>query len=196
MIPEPDCTQIGVIHGRFQILHNDHLKYLLAGKKHCCHLVVGITSPDPHEVRMEVEVVDRQLSEPVANPLTYYERYLLVRDALCDAGIATADISIVPLPISQPERYRYYVPLDATFFLSVYDDRGRRKLEYLQLLRLKTQVLWQVKSEEKGISGAQVRRRMIDGTPWEHLVPPVVADHLKQWNIEDRLRRLNARRHR
>ena len=39
--------KIGVIHGRFQLLHNDHLKYLLAGKKRCEHLVVGITNPDP-----------------------------------------------------------------------------------------------------------------------------------------------------
>ncbi len=41
----------GVIHGRFQILHNDHMRYLLAGKERCEHLVVGITNPDPTLVR-------------------------------------------------------------------------------------------------------------------------------------------------
>jgi D-arabinose 5-phosphate isomerase GutQ len=39
-------VDVGVIHGRFQILHNDHLKYLLAGKDLCRHLVIGITNPD------------------------------------------------------------------------------------------------------------------------------------------------------
>jgi|GEM_PF-3973487 len=34
---------VAVIHGRFQALHNDHLKYLLAGKACCRHLTVGIT---------------------------------------------------------------------------------------------------------------------------------------------------------
>ncbi|MFW9878404.1 MAG: nicotinate-nucleotide adenylyltransferase, partial [Candidatus Thorarchaeota archaeon] len=27
--------EIGVIHGRFQVLHNDHIKYLMAGKRLC-----------------------------------------------------------------------------------------------------------------------------------------------------------------
>ena len=40
-------VETGIIHGRFQILHNDHVKYLLAGKQFCRHLVVGITNPDP-----------------------------------------------------------------------------------------------------------------------------------------------------
>lgn len=38
---------LGGIHGRFQVLHNDHLKYILAGKAHFEHLVVGITNPHP-----------------------------------------------------------------------------------------------------------------------------------------------------
>lgn len=44
---ETAMIRTGVIHGRFQLLHNDHLKYLLAGKARCEHLVVGITNPDP-----------------------------------------------------------------------------------------------------------------------------------------------------
>jgi nicotinamide-nucleotide adenylyltransferase len=32
---------LGVIHGRFQVLHKDHLKYLLAGKSLCEHLVLS-----------------------------------------------------------------------------------------------------------------------------------------------------------
>ena len=43
----------GVINGRLQVLHNDHLKYLLAGKKRCDHLVVGITNPDPTLTRKD-----------------------------------------------------------------------------------------------------------------------------------------------
>jgi len=30
---------VGVIHGRFQVLHNDHLKYLLAGKEKCVQFI-------------------------------------------------------------------------------------------------------------------------------------------------------------
>ncbi len=35
----------GVVHGRFQPFHLDHLKYALAGLTHCDYLFVGITNP-------------------------------------------------------------------------------------------------------------------------------------------------------
>lgn len=38
-------TQMGAIHGRFQVLRHDHLKYLMAGKARCQRLCVGITNP-------------------------------------------------------------------------------------------------------------------------------------------------------
>ncbi len=39
--------KLGAIVGRFQIFHNDHLKYLLARKSLCKDLIIGITNPDP-----------------------------------------------------------------------------------------------------------------------------------------------------
>ena len=89
-----DSYETGVIHGRFQILHNDHLKYLLAGKALCRHLVVGITNPEPEMVK--AETVDPNRSDPLANPLTYYERYCLIRTSLADAGLDMASFSVVP----------------------------------------------------------------------------------------------------
>ena len=38
--------QIGVIHGRFQLLHNEHMKYIMAGKERCEHLIIGICNPE------------------------------------------------------------------------------------------------------------------------------------------------------
>lgn len=177
---------LGVIHGRFQVLHNDHLKYLLAGKARCDHLVVGITNPDPG--RAAEESADPHRSRPLANPLTYYERYCLVRSALREAGVSLASFSIVPLPINQPDDYRHYVPMDAVFFLSIYDDWGRRKKRYFESLGLRVCVLWEISPENKGISGSNVRRMMAEGGAWQHLVPKSVAELLMQWKIPERLR--------
>lgn len=178
----------GVIHGRFQILHNDHLAYLLAGMGLCRHLVVGITNPDPHLTRDDA--ADRKRSTLQANPLTYYERYQLVQASLEGAGIAPERFSIVPFPINLPELYRYYVPLDATFFLTIYDDWGRRKLEQFEALGLAVHILRDVPSEEKGISAVDVRNRLVSGEPWEHMVPPAVATLISRWDIASRLRTL------
>jgi nicotinamide mononucleotide adenylyltransferase len=185
--PKPGRNyKIGVIHGRFQILHHDHLKYLLAGKALCRHLMVGITNPDPLRTKMEASNPER--GSIAANPLTYFERYELVRTALEESGIPSSDFSIVPLPINLPELYHYYVPLTAVFFLTIYDDWGRRKLTYFQSLGLKTHILWEVTPDQKGLSASEIRQRMILGERWEHLVPKGVAGLLKQWKIQKRLK--------
>ncbi len=179
-------VETGVIHGRFQVLHNDHLVFLLAGMKLCRHLVVGITNPDPLLTRDEA--ADPKRSDPAANPLTYFERYLMVRAVMEEAKIKSSRFSVVPFPINLPELYRYYVPLDALFFLSIYDEWGKRKLEYFRSLGLMTHVLRDVSAKQKGLSATEIRRRMALGEPWEDLVPPAAADLLRKWGIPARLR--------
>jgi len=183
-------AETGIIHGRFQILHNDHVKYLLAGKQVCRRLVVGITNPDPTLTKKEHE--DSQRDNPLSNPLTYYERYILVNEVLQAQGVKPNEFSVVPFPISMPELYKYYVPLNGLFFLTIYDDWGRKKLSIFKSLGLKTHVLWEVLPEKKGISAAEIRRLMVDGKPWEHMVPPRVSHLLKKWDIPCRIKEIIA----
>lgn len=178
----------GVIHGRFQILHNDHMKYLMAGRERCSHLVVGITNPDPRLTRHDSTSPNRSLES--TNPLTYYERYSLLVEALLRAGMAEREFSIVPFPISVPEIIKYYVPMDAVFFLTIYDDWGRRKLEVLSSLGLTTEIIWERPVEQKGISASEIRRRMVEGKEWESMVPEGTAELLKMWKVPERMRKL------
>ena len=177
----------GVIHGRFQVLHNDHLKYLMAGKSRCHHLVVGITNPDPRLTKEED--CDPHRSIPFANPLTYFERHTLVRAVLEEAGLSHNDFSVVPFPINFPELYAYYVPLQATFFVTVYDDWGRKKLERFRSLGLKTEILWERPLTQKGLSASDIRLRMARGEDWKHLVPPSTQRLMTLGDIPNRLRR-------
>jgi len=180
----------GVIHGRFQILHNDHMRYLLAARDLCRHLVVGITNPDPVLTRNELADPHRSTAE--ANPLSYFERYLMIRAALADAGICSEDYSVVPFPISFPELYACYLPMKALFFVSIYDDWGREKLRRFQNLGLTTHVLREVAPADKGISADDIRHRIIRDEPWEHLVPPVVARILNERGLINRIREHQA----
>jgi nicotinamide mononucleotide adenylyltransferase len=183
-----EMNNIGVIHGRFQPLHNDHMKYLMAGWERCRHMFVGISNPDPGLTR--TETADAKRGTAQANPLTYFERYALLRDALFDEGLDQRDFSVVPFPINVPELIRYYVPLDAMFFLTIYDDWGRKKLELLQSMGLKTDVMWDRPIERKGLTGSELRDRMVADLPWEHLVPRTSALLLKEWEIPRRIRNL------
>lgn len=179
----------GVIHGRFQILHNDHIKYLMAGKKLCKHLIVGITNPDPSLTKYHNSNPHR--STPIANPLTYYERYVMVETALLEQGLNFTEFSVVPFPINVPELIKYYVPVDEIFFLTIYDDWGRQKKKFFESLGLKIHVLWEISLENKGLSSSDIREAMINGKPWEHFVPTSVARLMKQWEIPLRLKKLN-----
>jgi nicotinamide-nucleotide adenylyltransferase len=183
-------TEVGVIHGRFQVLHKDHVRYLEAGKMRCDHLVVGITNPDP--VLTKKDDADPHRSRSTANPLTYFERYTMLWVVLNEIGLAAGEFSIVPFPINRPELYGHYVPLNATFFLTIYDAWGRKKLKQFNDLGLAVHILWEKRPEEKGISGSDVRRRMVLGLPWEDLVPESVKRLMRDWSIPERLSKLDA----
>ena len=180
---------LGVIHGRFQIMHNDHMKYLLAGKELCEHLIIGITNPDPLLTKNHESNPHR--SSLFNNPLTYYERMIMIREALLEQGLQLFQFSIVPFPINIPELLKYYVPLDSVFFLSIYDDWGRQKKKYLESLGLKVYVLWEVSLEKKGLSGSVIRNKMINGEPWQQFVPQAVTNLIHKWKIIERLRKID-----
>lgn len=177
--------EIGVIHGRFQGLHNDHLRYLLAGKERCRHLVVGITNPDPFMTLADNS--DPGRSAERANPFTYFERLRMVRAALQGAGVGLADFTIVPLPINFPERYHYYVPMEAVFFLTIYDAWGEKKLKLFLDLNLEVDVLWRRLYSEKGLSATELRRRIVNHESWEKMVPAAVVPIIKACDLEARL---------
>ena len=188
-IPFP--YDMGVIHGRFQVLHNDHIKYLMAGKELCKHIVVGITNPDPSLTRDSDANPHRSTS--LANPLTYFERYLMIQAALLEQGLSLSEFSIVPLPINVPELIKYYVPLDAIFFLTIYDEWGQQKKKYFQDLGLKIHVLWEVPLNKKGLSSSDIRETMIKNGKWEHLLPSSVVNLMDEWNIAQRLKEINSK---
>ena len=167
------------------------MKYLLAGKERCAHLTVGITNPEPSLT--QVDPADPNRSDPRANPMTYFERHIMVQQALREAGVDPSGFAVVPFPINFPELYKDYVPMDATFFLTIYDDWGRRKLERFRQLGLKTDVMWEVPIEQKGLSASDIRRLMVEGKPWKDKVPPSASLLMDQWKIPERLRELHLR---
>ncbi len=182
---ERKLAETGVVHGRFQVLHHDHMKYILAAKERCRHLFVGITNPDPTLTKRDE--ADPARSAPEANPLTYFERREMLQAALLEAGLRPDEFDIVPFPINFPELYKDYVPLDAVFYLTIYDEWGKKKLEMFRSLGLETEVMWRRPVSEKGITSTEVRRFIAEGEPWEHLVPATVAGILKQRNLVSRI---------
>lgn len=176
---------IGVVHGRFQPLHIGHMEYLLAGKHRCDFLVVGITNPDP--TLTAHHSADQLRSLPGSNPFTYYERLIMVRESLCNAGVARDEFDITPFPINCPRVLEHYVPMTARFFVTIYDDWGRAKLEVLRSRGMDVQVMWERSMSDRLTTGAEVRELIATGGRWEHLVPPAVTRIIRERGLDKRI---------
>jgi nicotinamide-nucleotide adenylyltransferase len=180
-----NISYYGVIHGRFQVFHNDHLKYLLAGKKLCNTLIVGISNPEPSLTKPETTCQHRH--KPSSNPCSYFERYLMIEEALIENGMQNHEFKIVPFPINLPDRIKYYTPHDACYFLTINDQWGEEKLYKLKNLGLETHVLWKKLGNEKGLSASQIRDAISDGNEWEYMVPKSTARIIKEYDIDARI---------
>ena len=175
---------VGVIHGRFQCLHNDHMKYLLEGKKRCDFLYVGITNFDRSNSG------NGERFSPESNPFSYLERTDMIRGSLIEAGLSADSFTIIPFPIEHPECIAEYAPRDATYFVTSYDDWGEKKLDILNGLGLKVDLMWSKDISEKGCSASDVRNLIKEGKEWKHLVPSFVYKYITENKLDERIRRM------
>ena len=165
--------ELGFIHGRFQLFHNEHLQYALDAKAQCKKLIVGITSPE--NALLIREEVDPHRSNASDNPFTFYERFNMVKAALLGAGIPREDFEIVPYPIGRPEILYNYIPLTATSFFTIYDKWGYEKLHRLTELGYNTVV---IPRGEKGMCSTEIRTKINDNVDWKDMVPEAVYDYI------------------
>lgn len=189
-LPRVAKVPLGVIHGRFQPVHLGHMEYLLAGKARCEHLVIGVTNPDPRVTHPHI--ADPNRSESPSNPFSFYERLVMLREAMLEAGVHRRDFEITPFPINEPELLRCYVPAQARYYVTIYDDWGRAKRDLLTALGLQVEVMWERTMAQRLTSGREVRKLMAGEGPWEVLVPKAVSRICESYGLVERLRASRA----
>ena len=178
-----ELIELGAVCGRFQIFHNDHLKYVLAAKKRCKHLMIGITSADPSV--SPAEKTDKNRNKRSANPCTYYERMIIIEKALHDLGWTNEEFHIIPFPIGKPMLLKYYLPQDAVCFFTIYDEWGMEKLERLRNEGYGIEVLW--KKNKKSLSSTYIRSLMAEGHDWKSFVPKATYQYITEHHIDERI---------
>lgn len=166
-------SALGIIHGRFQPFHNEHLAYLRLAAARSDQIVVGITNPE-HDVSPREPTAARR-HQPEDNPYSYWERLLMIEAVLAAEGL---DGHVVPFPISQPRRLRHYLPAGGTHYLRVFDEWGEEKVRRLRGAGYDVVVL--DAGAEKLLSASEVRAAMAAGGAWQELVPGAVAGVLDQ----------------
>ena len=182
----------GVVNGRFQVLHLKHMEYILAAKMRGGKLYIGLTNPDSLHTRESVNDANR--SAKYANPLTYFERYEMIRGAMAEFRVPESEYDILPFPINCPEYIPQYAPKDAVFYMGLCDEWDEEKYKILRSLGLEVEVLWRKPPEEKGVTSSWVRSCIATDQEWAHLVPKSVYAYLTEHHLDERIKRLEQMR--
>ncbi len=159
----------GLFLGRFQPYHNGHHAVVEQIAKEVDELIIAIGSA--------------QWSHSFENPFTAGERVMMVRRAIKDLPIIT-----YVLPIEDIQRNSLYVAHIRTIvppFQVVYSNNPliRRLFEEVGVEVRRTPML-----RRNEFWGVEIRRRMVKGEPWEHLVPPAVVEVIHEIDGLERIR--------
>ena len=158
------------VTGRFQPVHEDHLRLFRIALADRGRLIVGITNPDPGSRRPEAGSEHRH--RPDANPFTYHERVELII-----AALGTTEVRFVPFDLGRPEHWAHYVPLCAVQYVGRHGDWEAEKAHRLAAAGYRV-------VEVDGAAGARrsasaIREAMRDGAGWEPLVPAPTVEPLR-----------------
>ncbi len=156
--------------GRFQPFHKGHLSVVLHALKKCDFLIIGIGSAENHH-------------EP-DNPFTTRERWEMITATLDKLAIPRDRYTIIPVRnINNYDLWVDHVSRLVPPFQSIYT--GSKIVKKLFKNHDQYEVL-NVNFVEN-ITGTQVRLSMKEEKNWENLVPPAVAQYLKNINGPNRI---------
>jgi nicotinamide mononucleotide adenylyltransferase len=165
-------TAPACVTGRFQPVHEDHLRLFRMAVEGRSRLIVGITTPDPSSRRPEPESPHRHRDD--ANPFTYWERCELLLAALGH----DPRVLIVPFDLGRPELWEGYAPLDAVQYV------GRGGPWEAEKTRRLAAGGYRVVEAEPGPgprrSATAIRAALRAGAGWEALVPPATVAPLRR----------------
>jgi len=184
--------KIGVVNGRFQVLHLKHMEYILAAKMRCQKLYIGITNPDMLHAKSSPNDLNRGTN--AGNPLSYRERCELIKGAMAEFRVPESQYEIIPFPISYPEYITQYAPKDAVYYMGIYDAWDEEKYKTLCDLGLKVHVLWKKDIKDKGITGSKIRHLIATDQEWERYVPKSVYAYMKEHELDKKVKRLEMMR--
>jgi nicotinamide-nucleotide adenylyltransferase len=163
----------GLLIGRFQPFHRGHIYVIKEILEEVDEILIGIGSA--------------QLSHSLENPFTAGERVMMISRSLFENGIKK-NYYIIPIPdVNNNSLWVSHVRSLTPPFDKVYSGNPLvKRLFYEQGVKVVTPPLY----NRKQYSGTEIRRRMLEGEPWEELVPRAVVDVIEEIGGVKRIRDL------
>ncbi|HIH00500.1 TPA: nicotinamide-nucleotide adenylyltransferase [Thermoplasmata archaeon] len=159
-----------LVVGRFQPFHKGHLSAILEVLSKCDEVIIVIGSAEE--------------SHTLSNPFTASERYQMISSSLPSDALSRVHI----IPVRDVNRYAIWVnhvesyvpPFDVVYSNSAITRSLFGQVGY-DVRRTKAY-------NQKLYSGSEIRRRILAGERWKHLVPPAVSSIAEELGVRERLR--------
>lgn len=167
----------GLFVGRFQPPHFGHIHAIKAALLQSDELIIVIGSA--------------QYSYTFENPFTAGERIEMLRLALIEEGISLSKVFLIPIPdIGEHSIWVSRVKSLCPKFDVVYTNNPLVK----RLFEDEGYPVKQLELYHRDLEmGTRIRRMILEGEPWEDLVPKPVADFIKKIGGVERIKEVCSR---
>lgn len=166
-----------ILIGRMQPVHNGHMQVIGKILEEVDELIIGIGSA--------------QLSHEAKDPFTAGERIVMMTQALAEMGV-------------DPSRY-YIIPMQDINFNALWVSHVKMLTPPFSIIYTGNPLVKQLFSEEGfevrqpplydrlHLSGTEVRRRILEDSNWQELVPKATADVLSEISGVERMKNLSVK---
>lgn len=163
-----------ILIGRMQPVHNGHMQVINKILEEVDEIIIGIGSA--------------QLSHTIKDPFTAGERIVMMSQALADENI-------------DPSRY-YIIPMEDINFNAIWPSHVKMMTPPFSIVYSGNPLVKQLFCEEGyevkqpplydrlHLSGTEVRKRMLEDSDWQELVPQATVDLMNEINGLERLKNL------
>jgi cytidyltransferase-like protein len=180
---------VASVHGRFQPVHKGHVEYLLAAMEKCDFVYVGLTQLVRSRL-VDISTTAHHRAELASNPLTFFERHGLVREALLENGVSRDRFEVLPFPIEDDRALAEFLPISVPVLTTVYDDWNREKIRRLKAAGYHVEILWE--RSTKDYVGSTVRQLITENNPrYQEMVPIATVRLVERLDLGGRLRALS-----
>ena len=167
----------GILIGRMQPVHNGHMQVIKRILNEVDEIIIGIGSA--------------QLSHELKDPFTAGERIVMMNQALSDAGVDSSRYYIIPMQdINFNAIWVSHVKMLTPPFSIVYSGNSLVK-------QLFSEEGYEVRQpplyDRLHLSGTEVRKRILEDSNWQELVPEATVNLINEIDGTERLKNLSIR---
>lgn len=167
----------GILIGRMQPVHNGHMQVINKILEEVDEIIIGIGSA--------------QISHELKDPFTAGERIVMMSQALAEIDV-------------DPSRY-YIIPMQDINFNAIWAAHVKMLTPPFSIVYSGNPLVKQLFSEERyevrqpplydrlHLSGTEVRKRILEDSNWQELVPKATADVLAEINGIERIKNLSIK---